>query len=49
MRRVTNYPEWEHTQKKEMLKYVSESKITIGTPKKFREWYKKREGVIDQV
>ena len=49
MSRVTNYPEWEHTQKKEMLKYVSESKITIGTPKKFREWYKKREGVIDQV
>ena len=35
--------------KKEILKYVPESKITIGTPAKFRKWYNAREGKIDQV
>ena len=35
--------------KKEMLKWVPESKITIGTPAKFRKWYNAREGIIDQV
>ena len=49
MSRITKYPEWEYTQKKEMLKYVPESKITIGTPAKFRKWYNAREGIIDQV
>ena len=49
MSRITKYPEWEYTQKKEMLKYVPESKITIGTPAKFRKWYNAREGKIDQV
>ena len=34
---------------KELLKYVDENKITIGTPAKFRKWYKEREGIIDQV
>ena len=49
MSRITKYPEWEYQHKKEMLKYVPESKITIGTPKKFRDWYKAREGIIDQI
>ena len=35
-----------------MLKYVPESKITIGTPAKFRKWYNAREGdrpsIIDE-
>ena len=35
--------------KKEMLKWVPENKITIGTPAKFRKWYQKREGIIDQI
>tara|TARA_Y100000356_G_C11158648_1_gene234672 strand:+ start:135 stop:707 length:573 start_codon:yes stop_codon:yes gene_type:complete len=34
---------------KEILKYVPKNKITIGTPAKFRKWYKDREGIIDQV
>ena len=33
MSRITKSPEWEYKHKKEMLKYVPESKITIGTPK----------------
>ena len=34
MSRITKSTEWEYKHKKEMLKYVPESKITIGTPKK---------------
>ena len=49
MSRITKSPEWEYKHKKEMLKYVPESKITIGTPAKFRKWYNAREGKIDQV
>ena len=37
--------EWQQN----MLKYVPKNKITIGTPAKFRKWYKEREGIIDQV
>ena len=40
----TDYEEIAH--KKELLKYVPESKITIGTPAQFRKWYLKREGEI---
>jgi len=32
--------------KKELLKIVPESKITIGTPAQFRKWYTTREGEI---
>ena len=32
--------------KKELLKIVPESKITIGTPAQFRKWYTQREGEI---
>jgi hypothetical protein len=32
--------------KKDLLKIVPESKITIGTPAQFRKWYTKREGEI---
>jgi len=32
--------------KKELLKIVPESKITIGTPAQFRKWYTAREGEI---
>jgi hypothetical protein len=52
--RVTTDWRWEHNKKpgewqKEILKYVPKNKIEIGTPAKFREWYNKREGVIDQI
>ena len=33
--------------KKELLKIVPESKITIGTPAQFRKWYNAREGILD--
>ena len=49
MTRVTKYPEWEHTQKKEILKYIPESKITIGTPAQYRKWVTERQGRFDQV
>jgi|TARA_R100000030_G_scaffold96168_1_gene84107 hypothetical protein len=32
--------------KKDLLSYVDESKITIGTPAQFRKWYTTREGEI---
>ena len=32
--------------KKDLLKIVPESKVTIGTPAQFRKWYTKREGEI---
>lgn len=32
--------------KKELFKFVPESKVTIGTPAQFRKWYLKREGEI---
>ena len=32
--------------KKQLLKYVPESKITIGSPAQFRKWYTKRQGEI---
>ena len=32
--------------KKDLLSYVDESKITIGTPAQFRKWYTAREGEI---
>lgn len=32
--------------KKELLKYVDESDITVGTPAKFRKWYNDRDGEI---
>ena len=32
--------------KKDLLKIVPESKITIGTPAQFRKWYTKREGKL---
>ena len=32
--------------KKDLLKIVPESKVTIGTPSQFRKWYTKREGEI---
>ena len=39
--------EYEETAyKKDLLKIVPESKITIGTPAQFRKWYTKREGEI---
>jgi hypothetical protein len=34
---------------KELYKYVPKSKVSIGTPAKFRKWYGEREGIIDQV
>ena len=55
MTRVTKEPYWEHPNgdpgswQIDMLKYVPKNKITIGTPKKFRDWYKAREGIIDQI
>ena len=49
MSRITKYPEWEHTQKKEILKYIPESKITIGTPAQYRKWVTERQGRFDQV
>ena len=33
--------------KKELLKFVPESKISIGTPAQFRKWYNAREGILD--
>ena len=33
----------------EMLEVLAKNKIEIGTPAKFRKWYNKREGKIDQV
>ena len=52
--RVAKKAGWEYMGKpgewkKEMLKWVPENKITIGTPAKFRKWYQKREGIIDQI
>ena len=52
--RVTRDWRWEHNEKpgewqKEILKYIPKNKIEIGTPAKFRKWYNKREGKIDQV
>jgi len=39
--------EYEETAyKKDLLKIVPESKVTIGTPAQFRKWYTKREGEI---
>ena len=32
--------------KKELLKYVNEKDITVGTPAQFRKWYTQREGEI---
>ena len=32
--------------KKELLKIVPESKVTVGTPAQFRKWYTSREGEI---
>ena len=32
--------------KKELLKFVPENKITIGTPAQFRKWYNKRDGEL---
>lgn len=32
--------------KKELLKYVPENKITIGSPAQFRKWYNERDGEI---
>ena len=34
--------------KKELLKFVPESKISIGTPAQFRKWYGAREGILDE-
>ena len=34
------------SQKKELLKYVPENKITIGSPAQFRKWYNERDGEI---
>ncbi len=33
--------------KKELFKFVPESKVTIGTPAQFRKWYNAREGILD--
>lgn len=33
--------------KKDLLSYVPESKITIGTPAQFRKWYNARDGILD--
>ncbi len=40
----TDYEEIAH--KKELLAYVDESDITVGTPAKFRKWYNDRDGEI---
>jgi len=32
--------------KKELFKFVPESKVTIGTPAQFRKWYNERDGEI---
>lgn len=32
--------------KKELLKFVPESKVTVGTPAQFRKWYNARQGEI---
>jgi hypothetical protein len=34
---------------KELYSYVPKSKVTIGTPAKFRKWYGARQGIIDQI
>ena len=41
---LTDYEEKAH--KKELLAYVDESDITVGTPAKFRKWYNDRDGEI---
>ena len=33
--------------KKELFKFVPESKVTVGTPAQFRKWYNAREGILD--
>ena len=52
--RITKDGNWEQFGKpgryqEELYKYVPKSKVTIGTPAKFRQWFGKREGIIDQV
>ena len=53
--RVTRDNNWEFYDGKpgryqeDLYKYVPKSKVTIGTPAKFRQWFGKREGIIDQV
>ena len=37
----------EKAYKKDLLSYVPESKITIGTPAQFRKWYNARDGILD--
>ncbi len=34
---------------KQLYGYLPKSKVTIGTPAKFRRWYTEREGIIDQI
>ena len=39
---------YEQAYKKDLLSYVPESKVTIGTPAKFRKWYNDRDGILDE-
>ena len=43
---ISSIDEPSDSYKKELLKIVPESKITIGTPAQFRKWYTQREGEI---
>jgi len=51
--RITREDYWENKYKGEIEKLASTASgstpITIGSPAKFRKWYKERKGIIDQV
>jgi hypothetical protein len=52
MERITRQNDWYHIQpalEKILSRAIGSDPITIGTPAKFRKWYKEREGILDQV
>ena len=52
MDRITRQNDWYHIQpalEKILSRASGSDPITIGTPAQFRKWYKKREGILDQV